>query len=201
PTGPLAYQEYQQFTCVVRNGRSSNKGYEQKYPSTYAILKHFTTMRAFWTACDVLVDRTHEDWTPEEDWYITESVGIIPRDEVARFMLRTAPAIKRRLYDIGINSRNRWGWTLSHAAAMLGVKNHVLTRYVEHGLLPIFRGNKCIYLDPGDLLVVQEYNWQRKRHRRELDRAVRRSLVQRVCHIMLGHDWRSTSTFQPHPKV
>lgn len=209
PTDVRDYQRRQQFTGVIRNGRASNQGRDSIFPSSYAIFRYFDTLRQYWTACGFVVDRSHEDWSDEELWFIKESVGILPRTEVARITRRSVPAIKRKLYDLGklklynhgTNSYTRWGWTISHAAKMLGVKNHILMRYVDHGLLPIMKGCKCLYVDPADLMVVREYNWAKRRHKRELDKAVRHSLIQRACYALLRYDWRPHSMYQPQPKV
>lgn len=110
PTSTEAYQEKQQFTGRIVNGRSSSRGYDNKYPSSYAVLKFFTSFREAWRACDIPVNKSCEAWSAIEDWFIIESVGILPRKEVAQYLDRSVPAVKRRLYDLGqINSFTRWG--------------------------------------------------------------------------------------------
>lgn len=182
-------------------------GVVNKYPS-YATFIHvggWKGMRDFWVdvrhahpELNIQTDMTDMPWRSVEDWWVVESVGILPRDEVARLMDesgfgRTEAAIKRRLYDLGVNSYNRWGWTINHAERVLGVSGALIRKYMAHGLLPYYRSHKCIYVDPADLLVVKEYNWAKKRHPKELDQAVRKSLIQRACFALLRYDWRRYS--------
>ena len=197
PTNGSDYQKYQQFTGHLRNGRHSNQGYDQLYPSSYGVYKHFKGMRDAWAACGIITDRGDEPWTPEEEWFIVEAAGIIPREEQAQLMGRSGAAIKRRLYDMGVKCQDRWGWPVNKAEAVLGISAGVIRSYVERGEIPVFRGNRNIYLDPADLMVIKEYNWNRKRQPKELSEAVRRSLVRRLCFILLGKDWRSVSIYKP----
>jgi hypothetical protein len=192
----MAYQDKQQFTGQSRNGRSSNQGHDQLYPSSYAIFCHFKSMRDAWAACGVETDQADRPWTGDEEWFITESVGLIPRDEVSRFLGRTGPAIKRRLYELGVSCYNRWGWTLHHTERVTGIGQRVVKKYLEEGRMPYLRGNKCLYIDPGDLLVVEEYDWSRSDIPVEAASAIRASLMKRMCFALLRFDWRSHSPFK-----
>jgi hypothetical protein len=169
-------------------------------------------MRDFWLdvrhahpELGIHTDMTDMPWRPIEDWFITESVGILPRDEVVRLMSesgcgRTDAAIKRRLYDLGVNSYSRWGWTINHAERVTGISGETFRKYMAHGRLPYYRSHKCIYIDPADLLVVEEYNWKKKRHPKELDEAVRKSLALRLCYALLGYDWRRYAYHRARPE-
>ncbi|HYG81039.1 MAG TPA: hypothetical protein VD861_11660, partial [Pyrinomonadaceae bacterium] len=184
------------------------------YPSysTLTRVGGWVGMREFWLdvgfahpELDIVTDMTDMPWGPLETWFVVESVGILPRDEVVRIMHesgcgRTDAAVKRRLYDLGVNSYNRWGWTINRVERVLGVAGATIRKYMAHSLLPYYRSHKCIYIDPADLLVIEEYNWKKKRHPRELDEAVRKSLVLRVCYALLGYDWRRYALHRSRPE-
>ncbi len=198
PTSSEAWQERQQFTGIVRNGRSSHKGYEQKYPSTYGVLKHFKTFREAWTAAGIDVDRQWEAWKPEEDWFISEAVGIYSRVEIAEFLNRSPDAVHRRSYDLGFNARTRWGWTLLKASRVMSLPGSLIQKYLDYGDIPYFRGT-YIYLDPADLLCIEEYDFTRKDIPAELENAIKRSLIARLQCILTGVDWRASRIYQPYP--
>ena len=184
------------------------------YPSFHTLTRvgGWTGMRDFWfdvkhahPELEIHTDMTDMPWRPIEDYFIVESVGLLPRDEVVRLMSesgcgRTDAAIKRRLYDLGVNSYNRWGWTISHVERVLGVAGATIRKYMAHGRLPYYRSHKCIYIDPADLLVIEEYNWKKKRHPKELDEAVRKSLMLRAAYALLGYDWRRYALHRSRPE-
>jgi hypothetical protein len=169
-------------------------------------------MRDFWLdvkqahpELGIHTDMSDMPWRPIEDWFIVESVGLLPRAEVVSIMEesgcgRTDAAIKRRLYDLGVNTYNRWGWTISRVERVLGVSGETIRKHLAHGLLPYYRSHKCIYIDPADLLVIEEYNWKKKRHPPELDKAVRASLMLRLCYALLGYDWRRYALHRARPE-
>jgi hypothetical protein len=212
PTSEDWWRECTQFTAKTADG-ASNRGETRDYPSTGPLKNFWKGMREFWRdvagahpELNVFVDKGDAPWSPLEEWWITESVGLIPRTEVARLMEesgcgRTEPAIKRRLYELGVNSHNRWGWTVSHLASVIGVSEAVIYKYIDHGKLPCLQGNKCIYLEPADFFVIQEYDWSKKRHPRELEQAVRKSLMQRLCYIAAGFDFRKFSYHKLQPRT
>lgn len=207
PTNDAWWQTETQFNANTPDGRS-NVGSTRPYPSNGPLNKYWKGMRAFWQAVakaypelEIVIDKGDMPWSALEEWFVTESVGIIPRTEVARLMAesgvgRTEPAIKRRLYELGINSYNRWGWTINRLAQAIGVSGAVIEKYIDHGRLPFFQGNKCLYIEPADFFVIQEYDWSKKKHPRDLAEAVRKSLMQRLCYLVLGFDWRKYSYHQ-----
>jgi hypothetical protein len=81
------------------------------------VLRYFATFRAAWAAAGVEVGRSEEAWTALEDWYLREGAGLISRAELARDLRRTPDAVHRRLYDLGLHSYQRWGWTLHRSSA------------------------------------------------------------------------------------
>lgn len=193
------YAKHAQHSGRDELGRRSNLGWHQRYPSFATVLKFWPTFRQAWTAAGFEVDRWDEEWLPIEDWFILESVGILHRDEVAATLKRSPAAVKRRIYDIGIcKSYNRWGITLTHAAKLMGLSDAVIRKYLELGIIPYFRGIKLIYLNPADLLKIEEYNWAGTIDP-ELDQLVRRSVAQRICKmIKFGSAWRDHEVYKIH---
>ena len=195
------YLEKSQFSPRHnKQGSPDPNGAYGKYPSFLVIRKYFQTMREAWTAAGFDMDRHWEAWSPDEDWFILESVGVLPRTEVSEYIKRTVPAIKRRLYDLGrTNSKNRWGMSVNRAAQLLGViGGHVISKYFDYGIIPYFRGNKQIYINPADLILVREIDWS-KPVNPELEDLMRRAFVQRILKIIrFGAGWRSKEiyTFQ-----
>lgn len=198
PTSAEHYSEKQQFTGIIRNGRVSTRGNDSKYPSFHSIGKFFKSMREAWAAAGFETDKHWEEWSEMEDWFILESVGVLMRCEVAEVLQRTEPAIKRRLYDLGrINSKNRWGMSITKAASLMQISGCVVRRYVEHGIIPVFRGHKNYYLNPADLVLIQEFDWSQKNISKELEKAVRLAQIQRICKILkFGADWRNHEIYK-----
>lgn len=190
PTSSEAYQELQTKTGTGRYGPA------RPFPSCTTVLRVFPSFRVAWTAAGVDVDRGWEPWTPDEEAYIVASAGILPRSVVAADTGRSAPAIKRRLYDLGINTYSAQGWTLHHVERVAQIPRHVLDKYLDRGELPYLRGNKCLFVDPGDLLVIAEIDWEDPPE--ELELAVRRSLAQRMVKILDGQDWRAGRPYVAH---
>ena len=168
-----------------KRGNLSPTGAYGKYPGFLSIRKFFGSMREAWTAAGFEVNKHWEEWTPLEDWFAVESCGILPRAEVAEILKRTVPAVKRRLYDLGrITANTRWGMSISRAEKLLEVSSATLRKYINHGALPVFRGNKVIYVNPADLLVIEEFDWRRSDINAELEREVRRALIHRLTKIL-----------------
>lgn len=207
PTNADDYHALTQHTGEIRNGRPSTRAWYRRYPSYGPISNYFGGMREAWNEVakhwpelNIIVDRGYEEWSQEEDWFIKESVGVIPRAEVSRLMRRTEAAIKRRLYDLGEgHCYSLRGWTINHISSVLKVSRKDILKYIRRGELPFFQGNKCIYVDPADLPVIREHNWKKKQQPKELDQAVRAGLVKRLCFVLLGYDWRKYSYYQVQP--
>jgi len=168
------------------HGLTKGTGYQatRPYPSTYAVLKHWSTMREAWMAAGVLVDRSHEEWSELEDWYAREAAGILPLDEIGRDLRRSGAAVKRRLYDMGIVCRCRPDlWSISRLQRMAGpVVAAAVRSAIRRGQLPTVYGSQCIYLDPADLPLVHEIRWEATPD--ELEQAIRRALVARIAGIL-----------------
>jgi len=163
------------------------------------VLRHFETFRQAWAAAGIGVGRRQESWSELEDWYLREGVGLIPRTELARDLNRTPDAVHRRLYDLGLHSYQRWGWTLHRVERVAQVPRHRLQTYLERGDLPYLRGSKCVYVDPGDLLVVSEINWQNPPP--ELEEAALQAWRERLVKVLSGRDWRVGRPFRAQAVV
>ena len=195
---PTSTEDWHQLTG--RHGcRGGGPGTRRPYPSLYAVLRHFDTFRQAWAAAGIDVGRRQESWSELEDWYLREGMGLIPRTELARDLHRTPDAIHRRLYDLGLHSYQRWGWTLHHVERVAQIPRHRLQTYIERGDLPYLRGSKCVYIDPGDLLVVQEIDWQHPPA--ELEEAVLQAWRERLVKLLAGQNWRVGRPFRAQPLV
>lgn len=198
---PLASGLYNNLAAnrgLVVNGRASNLGWHHPYPSVNTVLRNYPTFRDAWRDAGFEVDRGTPPWTPDEDWFVLESVGLLPRTEVAELLHRTAAAIKRRLYDLTggrIHASNRWGLTATAAAHLLHISEQVIIRYIRHGIIPHFRGFKCIYINPADLPLITEVDWSSVSA--EAEALIRRSLVHRAVRIItLGPEFRSCELYK-----
>jgi hypothetical protein len=161
------------------------------------VVRHFETFRQAWAAAGVDVGRLHESWSEIEDWYLREGTGLIPRNELARDLARTPHAIHRRLYELGLHSYRRWGWTLHRVERVAQVPRHRLQTYVDRGDLPCMRGSGCVYVDPGDLLVVQEIDWHNPPA--ELEEAALQAWRTRLVKVLAGRNWRAEHPYIHRP--
>jgi len=173
---PMATHEYHQLAGSPLRGRA------RRYPSFAAVLRHWPTFRAAWEAAGITCDRTHEDWTELEDWYLREARGLLTRVEIATDLRRTPHAVHRRLYDLALETRHAWGWTCNQVAKAAGIDAYHVRKAVDAGLLPCRRGTQSWYLDPGDLVAVPAIRWERVTP--ELAAAARRSLISRLATIL-----------------
>ena len=195
---PTSTEEWHQITGK-HGSRHGGPGTRRPYPSLYAVLRHFDTFRQAWAAAGIDVGRVQESWSELEDWYLREGVGLISRVELARDLRRTPDAVHRRLYDLGLHSYQRWGWTLHHVERVAQVPRHRLQTYLERGDLPYFRGSKCVYVDPGDLVVVREIDWEHPPA--ELEEAALQSWRTRLVKVLARQDWRVGRPYREHPIV
>lgn len=182
---PLSSERYHHLQTPTGTG---NYAPARPYPSASAVLRHFPSFRAAWSSAGILVDRSSEPWTELEEWYLSEGAGILSRKELASDLRRTEGAVNRRLRDLGINSYRNHGWTLHRVERAAQVPRHLLEKYLFQGLLPYFRGSKTIFVDPADLLCVEEIDWRNPPA--ELEADARRSLARRMIAILSGRDWR-----------
>ncbi len=195
---PIPTEAWHEITG--RHGtRGGGHGGVRRYPSLYAVLRHFDTFRQAWAAAGIDVGRRQESWSELEDWYLREGVGLISRSELARDLNRTPDAVHRRLYDLGLHSYQRWGWTLHRVERVAQVPRHRLQTYLERGDLPYLRGSKCVYVDPADLIVVAEIDWRNPPA--ELEEAALQAWRARLVKLLAGHDWRAGRPFRAQALV
>lgn len=191
---PTSTEEWQRLTGTP--GGDNSHPERRPYPSFYGVLSHFATFRQAWEAAGVDVDRSYEGWSALEDWYLYEGTGVLTREELAADLNRTPDAVHRRLYDLGLNAWQRWGWTPHRIERAAGITSSILRRYMDWGEIPWFKGTKVIYIDPGDLVVVEEIDWETVSD--DLLAAVTRSLRERVVKILSGQDWRAGRPYRTH---
>lgn len=200
---PLSMEEFgtrASFTGRSPEGYLSPLPNHRRYPSAGPIQKYFSSMREAWMAAGFDVDKGYLEWSEMEDWFVIESCGVLPREEVAELLGRTVPAVKRRLYDLGrFTAYTRWGITLSRAAHLMGIFEQTIRRYIYHGKIPVFKGYKLIYLNPADLLEIKEVDWTNVPD--ELEQMIRKALAQRIAKIIkYGPSWREYEIYKFAPK-
>jgi hypothetical protein len=166
------------------------------YPSAYAVLRHFPNFRAAWAAAGIQLDDAHwAPWTPADDRYLVAHLGIQPTAAIAASLGRGEAAVRTRARDLGLHVGDAWGWPILRVARMTGVSEFVLRGYIERGELAVFKGAKHVYVDAGDLTVVDEIDWDHVPD--ELEAAALRSLRSRLLLLLAGQDWRSARPHRP----
>src|SRR5438128_2546940 len=71
---PLSTEVYHRVVC------GTGKIWCRDFPSFYAVLKFFSSLASL----GILTDRSHESWSAEEDWYLSEAVGLLARADCRR---------------------------------------------------------------------------------------------------------------------
>jgi hypothetical protein len=170
------------------------QSWRRRFPSSYAVLRYFPSFRAAWEATGIqLADRRQAPWTSTEDWYVSEAMGVLPTVAIAADLARSETAVYARIRHLKRRITDAWGWPLQRVVQVTGLSEHSLRAYIRRGELPIFKGAKCVYIDPADLLVVDEIDWARPHP--DLGAAALRSLRGRLVQILAGRDWRG---LRPH---
>jgi len=166
----------------------------RRYPSEYAVLRHFPSFRAAWGAAGIRIDDEHwAPWTASDDSYLVAHLGVQPTASIAVTLRRGEAAVRTRARKLGLCVGLAHGWPLLRVARTAGISEYLLRGYVERGELAVFKGAKHVYLDPGDLPAVREIDWQRVPA--QLESAVLQSLRWRLVQILAGQDWRA---IRPH---
>ncbi len=205
PLSDHTWHQLQRFTG------SSSSPETNPYPAYSQVLRYWPSFREAWRAVELRfgievkgLNRYWEEWSAEEDWFILESVGLIHRSEVAQFLKRSPGAVKRRLYDLGVDSRTKapWGWTINNICHHApGLSQNTLRDYLFRGEIPYLRGYRSYYIEPSDLVgVIDEIDWAaHPAISPELERAIRRGLMARAVCAIAGVDWRARrpQKFQP----
>jgi hypothetical protein len=158
-------------------------GGTRRFPTVYAVMRHFANFRAAWNAARVqLADENWAPWTPEQDRFLLDRLGVQPTIVIAAALRRGEAAVRTRARKLGVHVADAQGWPLQRVARVTGLSEYLLRAYIRRGQLPAFKGAKFIYLDPGDLTVVAELLWQQVPV--ELEAAARRSLRQRLVTLL-----------------
>ncbi|MDQ6673464.1 MAG: hypothetical protein M3069_22425 [Chloroflexota bacterium] len=179
---------------LVRSAAAAPRQQRRLYPSEYAVLRHFPSFRAAWSAAGIQLDDAHwAPWTASDDSYLVTHLGVQPTTSIAVTLCRGEAAIRTRARKLGLCVGQAHGWPLLRVARTAGISEYVLRGYVDRGELAVFKGAKHVYLDPGDLPAVKEIDCQHLPA--ELEAAVLQSLRLRLVQILAGQDWR---TIRPH---
>jgi len=168
---------------------------QPRYPSAYAVLRHFPNFRAAWSAAGI--QHAHARWAPwtaEQDTYLLAHLGVVPTALLAAALRRGEPAIRVRARKLGLRVSDARGWPIHRVAPTAGVSESVLRRYVSRGELPAFKGAKHVYLDPADLVVVTEIDWQHPPAL--LEAAALCSLRQRLLVVLSGQERSATTSLR-----
>jgi len=164
------------------------------YPSAYAVLRHFPSFRAAWEAAGIQLDDAQwAPWTAADDNYLVTHLGVQPTAGIATTLRRGESAIRSRVRKLGLRVGLAHGWPLLRVASSAAITEYLLRGCVDRGELPVFKGAKHVYLDPGDLPAVRELDWQHVPA--QLESAVLQSLRWRLVQILAGQDWRA---IRPH---
>jgi hypothetical protein len=165
---------------IQRTGRS-----QRRYPTAYAVLRHFPNFRAAWEAAGVqLPDARWAPWTAEHDRYVLTQLGVQPTVAIAAALGRGEDAIRTHARKLGRRVGDARGWPILRVARAAGASEYLLRAYIRRGELPAFKGAKHLYVCPGDLMVVAEIDWQHPPA--ELEAAVLHSLRQRLVILLAG---------------
>jgi hypothetical protein len=181
-------------TSILWDQVASNRGrrrqtWRRRFPSSYGVLRYFPSFRTAWEAAGVqLANRRQAPWASIEDWYVTEAIGVLPTATIALDLGRTESAIYRRIRHLQRHITDARGWPLQRVVRITGVSEHSLRGYIRRGELPAFKGAKCVYIDPGDLPVVDEIDWNEPHP--DLELAVLSSLRGRLVQVLAARDWR-----------
>jgi hypothetical protein len=156
---------------------------QQRFPTAYAVLRHFPTVRAAWNAAGIrLAHARWAPWTAEHDRYVRTRLGIQPTVAIAAALGRGEYAVRVRARKLGLRVGDARGWPLLRMARMAGVSEYLLRAYIRRGQLPVFKGAKHLYVEAADLVVVEEIDWQHPPA--ELETAALRSLRQRLVTLL-----------------
>jgi hypothetical protein len=156
---------------------------QHRFPTAYAVLRHFPNFRAAWTAAGIeLADARWAPWTAEHDQYVLTHLGVQPTITIAAELGRGEPAVRARARKLGVRVGTVRGWPIQRLARTAEISEYLLRAYIRRGELPAFKGAKHVYIDLADLLAVGGIDW---RHApAELELAVLHSLRLRLVRLL-----------------
>ena len=156
---------------------------QRRFPTAYAVLRHFPNFRAAWAAAGVhLADARWAPWTAEHDRYLVTHLGVQPTVAIAAALRRGEPAVRSRARKLGLRVGTARGWPILRVARTAGVSEYLLRACIRRGALPAFKGAKHVYLDPADLPVIAEIDWHHPPA--ELETAVLDCLRRRLVRLL-----------------
>jgi hypothetical protein len=83
---------------------------QRRYPSAYAVRRHFPSFRAAWNAAGVrLPDERWAPWTADDDRYLVTHLGVRPTAEIAATLGRGEAAVRTRARRLGLRVGDAWG--------------------------------------------------------------------------------------------
>jgi hypothetical protein len=156
---------------------------ERRFPTTYAVLRHFPNFRAAWAAAGIQLDGARwAPWTAEHDQYVLTHLGVQPTIAIAAALGRGEPAVRSRARKLGVRVGTVRGLPILRVARMAGISENLLRAYIRRGKIPAFKGAKHVYIDLANLLVIDEIDWQHAPA--ELESAVLHSLRLRLVRLL-----------------
>jgi len=169
---------------------------QRRFPTAYAVLRHFPNFRAAWNAAGIQLPDAHwAPWTAEHDRYVLTQLGVQPTIAIAAALGRGEAAVRSRARKLGLRVGNARGWPIQRVARTVGVSEYILRAYIRRGELPAFKGAKHVYLDPADLVVVTEIDWQHLSI--EFEAATLQSLRQRLVILLADRSGRQHRPMLP----
>jgi hypothetical protein len=158
---------------------------EHRVPTAYAVLRDFPNFRAAWTAAGIsLGDSRWAPWTLAEERYLVSNLGVEPTAAIASSLGRGEPAVRARARKLGLRVGTARGLPILRVARAAGLSEYVLRAYIRRGELPAFKGAKHLYVEPQNLLVVAEIDWQHPPA--ELEQAALPALRQRLLTLLIS---------------
>jgi hypothetical protein len=123
---------------LVRSAAAAPCQQRRLYPSEYAVLRHFPSFRAAWSAAGIQLDDAHwAPWTASDDSYLVTHLGVQPTTSIAVTLRRGEAAIRTRARKLGLCVGLAHGWPLLRVARTAGISEYVLRGYVERGELAV----------------------------------------------------------------
>ena len=122
-------------------------------------------------------------------------MGVQPTIAIAAALGRGEPAVRSRARKLGLRVGTARGWPILRVARTVGISEYILRAYIRRGELPAFKGAKHVYLDPADLVVVTEIDWQHPSI--EFEAAALQSLRQRLVILLTDRSGRQHRPMLP----
>jgi hypothetical protein len=158
---------------------------DNRFPTAYAVLRHFPNFRAAWTTAGISLGDTHwAPWTPAEERYLVSNLGVQPTAAIASSLGRGEYAVRARARKLGLRVGTARGLPILRVARAAGLSEYVLRAYIRRGELPAFKGAKHLYVEPQNLLVVAEIDWHHPPA--ALEQAAVEALRQRLLALLVS---------------